>query len=277
MSNKKKIIYIEDEEDVRNAVKFILENENYTFYGAANGPEGIAKIANYDIDLLLLDIMMPGMDGFEVCKAIKEGDNIDLPVIFISAKAEPEDIAKGFSLGADDYIIKPFDPEDFIDRIKKVLNKYSTHWSMKAVIQRVKKASVVVAGKEVSAIAEGILVLLGIAVDDTEEDSIYLANKIFNLRIFEDENGKLNYSLENILGEILVVPQFTLLGDCSKGRRPNFNMAAAPQLGFKLFQHFCQIIQDHKILIKKGVFRENMLVNLANNGPVTFILDSKHA
>jgi DNA-binding response OmpR family regulator len=120
----KKVIFIEDEEDVRNAVKYILEAENYEFYGAASGPEGIAKITKYNIDLLLLDIMMPGMDGFEVCRAIKSEPSIDLPVIFISAKTEATDIARGFALGADDYIIKPFDPNDLITRIKRVLEKY---------------------------------------------------------------------------------------------------------------------------------------------------------
>jgi len=120
----KKIIFIEDEEDVRNAVKYILEAENFDFYGASSGPEGIAKIAKYNIDLLLLDIMMPGMDGFEVCRAIKSEPSIDLPVIFISAKTEATDIARGFALGADDYIIKPFDPNDLITRIKRVLEKY---------------------------------------------------------------------------------------------------------------------------------------------------------
>jgi DNA-binding response OmpR family regulator len=124
MGMKKKIIFIEDEEDLRNAVKFILESENYEFYGASNGPEGIAKITKYNIDLMLLDIMMPGMDGFEVCRAIKSEPAIDLPVVFVSAKTEATDIARGFALGADDYIIKPFDPNDLVIRIKKVFEKY---------------------------------------------------------------------------------------------------------------------------------------------------------
>jgi DNA-binding response OmpR family regulator len=119
-----KILFIEDEEDVRNAVKFILEGEGYEFYGAGNGPEGIAKVTKYDVDLLLLDIMMPGIDGFEVCRAIKSEPAIDLPIIFVSAKAEATDIARGFALGADDYIIKPFEPNDLIGRIKRVLEKY---------------------------------------------------------------------------------------------------------------------------------------------------------
>lgn len=123
MENKK-ILFIEDEEDVRGAVKFILEGDGYEFYGASGGPEGIAKITKYDIDLLLLDIMMPGIDGFEVCRAIKSEPSIDLPVIFISAKAEATDIARGFALGADDYIIKPFEPNDLLNRVKRVLEKY---------------------------------------------------------------------------------------------------------------------------------------------------------
>jgi DNA-binding response OmpR family regulator len=122
---KPKILFIEDEEDVRNAVKFILEGEGYDFYGAANGPEGIAKITKFDIDLLLLDVMMPGIDGFEVCRAIKSEPSIDLPVIFVSAKAEATDISRGFALGADDYIIKPFEPNDLLNRVKRVLDKYT--------------------------------------------------------------------------------------------------------------------------------------------------------
>ncbi len=121
---QKKILFIEDEEDVRNAVKFILEGEGYEFYGAASGPEGIAKITKYDIDLLLLDIMMPGIDGFEVCRAIKSEPSINLPIIFVSAKAEATDIARGFALGADDYIIKPFEPNDLLNRVKRILEKY---------------------------------------------------------------------------------------------------------------------------------------------------------
>jgi two-component system OmpR family response regulator len=120
----KRILFIEDEDDVRNAVKFILETEGYEFYGAANGPEGIAKISKYDIDLLLLDIHMRGIDGFEVCRAIKSEPSIDLPVIFVSCYGEASDIARGFSLGADDYIIKPFEPNDLVNRVKRVLDKY---------------------------------------------------------------------------------------------------------------------------------------------------------
>ncbi|NTV53044.1 MAG: response regulator [Candidatus Firestonebacteria bacterium] len=121
---KPKVLFIEDEEDVRNAVRFILEGEGYEFYGASNGPEGIAKITKFDIDLLLLDVMMPGIDGFEVCRAIKSEPSIDLPVIFVSAKAEATDISRGFALGADDYIIKPFEPNDLLNRVKRVLEKY---------------------------------------------------------------------------------------------------------------------------------------------------------
>lgn len=121
---KKKIIFIEDEKDLRNAVKFILEAEDYEFHEAENGPEGIAKVTKNNIDLMLLDIMMPGMNGFEVCRAIKSEPAIDLPIIFVSAKTEATDIARGFALGADDYIIKPFDPNDLVVRIRKVFEKY---------------------------------------------------------------------------------------------------------------------------------------------------------
>ena len=119
-----RILFIEDEEDVRNAVKFILEGEGYEFFGAASGPEGIAKITKYDINLLLLDILMPGIDGFEVCRAIKSEPSINLPIIFVSAKAEAQDIARGFALGADDYVIKPFEPNDLVNRVRRVLEKY---------------------------------------------------------------------------------------------------------------------------------------------------------
>jgi len=128
----KKILFIEDEEDVRDAVKYILEGEGYEFFGAAGGAEGIAKITKYNIDLLLLDIHMPGIDGYDVCRAIKSEPSIDLPVIFISARAAAVDIARGFALGADDYIIKPFEPNDLLNRVKRVLEKYNRGHDVKA-------------------------------------------------------------------------------------------------------------------------------------------------
>lgn len=121
---KKKIIFIEDNQDTLDSVKFTLEAENFEFYGATSGTQGIAMLTKYRIDLLLLDIGMPNMNGFEVCRAIKNQPSINLPVIFVSASADAASIARAFSLGADDYIIKPFEPSDLVTRVKRVLDKY---------------------------------------------------------------------------------------------------------------------------------------------------------
>jgi DNA-binding response OmpR family regulator len=119
----KTIVFIEDEEDVRKAIKYLLEAEGYTCLEATNGPEGIAILSKNPSDLLLLDVMMPGMDGFEVCRIVKNQSELKLPVIFISARSDATDIARGFALGAEDYIIKPFDPQDLADRIGQVLQR----------------------------------------------------------------------------------------------------------------------------------------------------------
>jgi DNA-binding response OmpR family regulator len=119
----KTIVFIEDEEDVRKAIKYLLEAEGYTCLEATNGPEGIAILSKTPSDLLLLDVMMPGMDGFEVCRIVKNQPELKLPVIFISARSDATDIARGFALGAEDYIIKPFDPQDLADRIGQVLQR----------------------------------------------------------------------------------------------------------------------------------------------------------
>ncbi|MGA7144064.1 MAG: D-aminoacyl-tRNA deacylase [Desulfobacterales bacterium] len=146
---------------------------------------------------------------------------------------------------------------------------------MRVVIQRVKSASVV-AGTEVAGrIGKGLLVLLGVAISDNIEDAEYLADKTVNLRIFEDENQKMNRSLLDIGGEILVVSQFTLLGDCKKGRRPSFVNAAPPELADKLYRQFVDRIRQKKVSVKTGRFQANMAVSLINDGPVTLIIDSK--
>jgi D-tyrosyl-tRNA(Tyr) deacylase len=146
---------------------------------------------------------------------------------------------------------------------------------MRVVIQRVKSASVV-AGTEVAGrIGKGLLVLLGVAISDNIEDAEYLADKTVNLRIFEDENQKMNRSLLDIGGEILVVSQFTLLGDCKKGRRPSFVNAAPPELADKLYRQFVDRIRQKKVSVKTGRFKANMAVSLINDGPVTLIIDSK--
>ncbi len=147
--------------------------------------------------------------------------------------------------------------------------------SMIALVQRVSEASVTVDDKTVSEIGKGLVVLLGVAKGDKDEDVSYLANKIANLRIFEDENAKMNLSLMDINGEMLVVSQFTLLGDCRKGRRPGFEMAALPEDAERLYEKFIDEVNKSGIKAKKGVFAANMLVKIFNEGPVTFIIDSK--
>jgi D-tyrosyl-tRNA(Tyr) deacylase len=146
---------------------------------------------------------------------------------------------------------------------------------MRAVIQRVKSASVTVGTEMAGTIGKGLLILLGVAVSDNIEDAEYLADKSVNLRIFEDEDHKMNRSLLDIGGEVLVVSQFTLLGDCKKGRRPSFVNAASPDLGDTLYQQFVDRIQQKGVSVKTGRFRAKMEVSLINDGPVTLLLESK--
>lgn len=146
---------------------------------------------------------------------------------------------------------------------------------MKAVIQRVKNASVEINGELYSGINKGVLVLLGVEVNDTEEQSKFLADKIANLRIFEDEAGKMNLSLVDIKGEILVVSQFTLAGDCSKGKRPGFDNAAKPDKAIPLYENFIKNLADKNIPVKTGKFGAMMDIHIINNGPVTFVLSKQ--
>lgn len=146
---------------------------------------------------------------------------------------------------------------------------------MRAVIQRVSNSSVSISGKIIGKIEKGLLVFLGVGKNDTEKDAEYLANKIVNLRIFEDENGKMNRSLIEIGGRMLVVPQFTLYSDCSKGRRPSFVEASEPKKANRLYEHFAYLVSQKKIQVEKGKFQEMMSVSLVNDGPVTFIINSK--
>ena len=141
---------------------------------------------------------------------------------------------------------------------------------MKALIQRVKRASVTIEGKLFSAINSGILVFLGVEKGDEKENAEKLAQKIVNLRIFEDENEKMNLSLKDVYGEMLVVSQFTLCGDCKKGTRPSFDKAASPDLAVDLYEYFIKCIEDNNIPVKTGKFRAMMDVELINDGPVTF-------
>lgn len=141
---------------------------------------------------------------------------------------------------------------------------------MKALIQRVKRASVAIEGELFSAINSGILVFLGVEKGDEKENAEKLAQKIVNLRIFEDENEKMNLSLKDVNGEMLVVSQFTLCGDCKKGTRPSFDKAANPDLAVDLYEYFIKCIEDNNIPVKTGKFRAMMDVELINDGPVTF-------
>jgi D-tyrosyl-tRNA(Tyr) deacylase len=145
---------------------------------------------------------------------------------------------------------------------------------MRAVIQRVRESSVAVEQEIVARIGNGLLVLLGVADQDVAQDAEFLANKIAHLRIFEDENGKLNRSLIEVGGEMLVVSQFTLLADCRKGRRPSFIDAAAPEKATELYQYFVERVEQMGIPVQTGRFRAVMQVALVNDGPVTLILES---
>ena len=146
---------------------------------------------------------------------------------------------------------------------------------MRTVIQRVTSARVVIDGKEHSRIGPGLLVLVGVEKDDTPEDAATLARRIVELRIFEDEAGKMNRSISETGGQILAVSQFTLLGDCRRGRRPSFDPAAPQDLARSLYQKFVDEIEALRVQTATGVFQAMMDVELTNQGPVTFILDSR--
>ena len=146
---------------------------------------------------------------------------------------------------------------------------------MRAVVQRVANASVTVDDRITGKIDAGALIYLGVGRDDTEKDADYLAEKIINLRIFEDNEGKMNLSLVDVKGQALIVSQFTLYGDSRKGRRPSFTDAAPPEEGERLFKYFVEQMQNKwKIGVETGIFREHMLVHSINEGPVTMLLDS---
>jgi len=146
---------------------------------------------------------------------------------------------------------------------------------LRAVIQRVSSARVQIEGKEHSRIGAGILVLLGVEKEDTVEDAEMLARRIVELRIFEDEAGKMNRSVAEAGGQILAVSQFTLLGDCRRGRRPSFDPVAPPDIARALYERFVQAVGALGIPVETGVFQAMMDVELTNQGPVTFILDSR--
>ncbi|EPR13174.1 D-aminoacyl-tRNA deacylase [Ruminiclostridium papyrosolvens] len=146
---------------------------------------------------------------------------------------------------------------------------------MRAVVQRVKKSTVTVSEKIAGSIGQGLMVLLGVGKEDDDRDIEYLSDKILNLRIFEDENGKMNKSLVDIGGQLLVVSQFTLFGDCRKGRRPGFDKAAKPEIAKELYERFVIKCREAGVVTETGIFQADMLVDISNDGPVTLILDSK--
>lgn len=144
---------------------------------------------------------------------------------------------------------------------------------MKVLVQRVKKASVTVNNKQVSAINQGLLIFLGVEKSDNQAQADYLAKKVVNLRIFEDQNKKMNLSVCDIKGQILVVSQFTLAGDTTKGNRPGFDNAAKPDVADKLYKYFSEQIANYGIEVQNGIFQADMQVELINDGPVTFVLE----
>jgi D-tyrosyl-tRNA(Tyr) deacylase len=146
---------------------------------------------------------------------------------------------------------------------------------MKAVLQRVKNAHVDVAGATVGEVREGVVIFVGVARTDSRQDADYLADKIIHLRIFADDAGRMNRSIIEVGGEFLVVSQFTLYGDCKRGRRPSFDEAAPPEQARELYEYFVSRLKSSNIVVETGVFQAEMEVHLLNDGPVTFILDSR--
>jgi D-tyrosyl-tRNA(Tyr) deacylase len=148
---------------------------------------------------------------------------------------------------------------------------------MRAVVQRVTEARVEVAGEPVGEIGAGLLVLLGVGREDTRDDADYLADKTVNLRVFDDDEGKMNRSLSEFGGAILVVSQFTLYGDVRRGRRPSYSDAAEPEKANQLYEYFVERLRSFGVKVETGIFQAMMKVSLTNDGPVTILLDSRKA
>ena len=144
---------------------------------------------------------------------------------------------------------------------------------MKLVVQRVKEASVKVNEEIVGKIGRGYLVLLGVTHNDTKEIADYLVKKLCNLRVFEDENGKMNFNIKQVNGKLLIVSQFTLYGNCKDGNRPSFIEAAKPEYANELYEYFCEKCKENDIEVQKGIFGAHMEVSLINDGPVTIMLE----
>jgi len=148
---------------------------------------------------------------------------------------------------------------------------------MRAVVQRVSRAAVRVDGRTTGEVGEGLLVLLGVAAGDGEDQAGAMADKLATLRVFEDENGKMNLSVAEVGGGLLVVSQFTLLGDARKGNRPGFSAAAPPEAASALYERVCARLREKGLIVGQGVFRAHMDVELVNDGPVTILLDTEKA
>jgi D-tyrosyl-tRNA(Tyr) deacylase len=147
--------------------------------------------------------------------------------------------------------------------------------NMRAIVQRVKTAQVSVNGGITGRIGKGLLVYLGVGKDDDETDAVFIADKIVNLRIFADSNEKMNLSVKDTAGQILVISNFTLFGDCRKGRRPGFDLAAQPETAEKLYEKVVELVKAEGLEVQKGVFAAYMDVTASNDGPINFLLDSK--
>lgn len=145
---------------------------------------------------------------------------------------------------------------------------------MRAVVQRVSEATVTVAGEQVAAIGLGLLVLVGVGKDDTEADADYISAKVAELRVFEDEARKMNRSVKDAGGSVLVVSQFTLYGDCRKGRRPSFDQAMQPETARRFIEYLCGSLRERGLRVETGQFGAEMNVSATNHGPVTILLDS---
>ena len=145
---------------------------------------------------------------------------------------------------------------------------------MRAVVQRVKQTSLSVEGELISSIPFGLTVFLGVKVGDTEKEAAYLAKKIAGLRIFEDENGKMNLSVKDVGGEVLLVSQFTLYGDATKGNRPSFSLAERPEIAEPLYEFAVKELSSYGVTVKKGVFGADMKIEQYNDGPVTILLEA---
>lgn len=146
---------------------------------------------------------------------------------------------------------------------------------MRAVVQRVLESSVTSEGIETGKTGKGLVVLLGVGENDTEQDAHYMADKVSKLRVFDDEDGKMNLSVQDVSGEVLAISQFTLFGDAKKGNRPSFSFAAKPKRANELYREFCDTLKDMDLNVQEGVFQTDMLVKIHNDGPVTILLDSK--